>query len=105
MDIKDCIKFKESLLNIMSETIILRDLIMAEISKNDLQSKLKNDEPKQDEEKQDEEKKVKRVSKPRPVNKLIEDVKKEDDNKKTKRQTKTKKECVVIDTDNLTLEI
>lgn len=106
MDIKDCIKFKESLIKIMSETILLRDLIMAEIEKyKPFEESEKKEEVKNEE--VDLSKKVnKKVSKPRPVNKIIEEVKEQEkEEKKPKRQAKTKKESIVIDTENLTLEI
>jgi len=104
MDIETCQLFKQSLLNLMGETIVLRDLIENEIQKYKPFEEVKKEEVINDQ--FDPSKKInKKVSKPRPVNKIIENVKKEDDIKKNKRATKTKKEPVIIDTTNLTLEI
>ena len=112
MNIEDCKLFKQSLLNLMGETIILRDLIEKEIQKykpfqdeNKVNNNNNNEEITKNEEFDYTKKVNKRTSKPRPVNKIIEEVKKEDEVKKTKRATKTKKETIVIDTSNLTLEI
>lgn len=111
MNIEDCKLFKQSLLNLMGETVILRDLIEKEIQKyKPFQDENKvnnnNNEEITKNEEFDYTKKVnKRTPKPKAVNKIIEEVKKEDEVKKTKRATKTKKESIVIDTSNLTLEI
>lgn len=105
MDIKDCMKFKESLLNIMNETVILRDLIVAEISKYKPYNETEDLEPNKETQLKEEEKNedfdlTKKVNKrqPKPINKKIEEVKKTNEVKKTQR--KSKKEVVVIVDDN-----